>query len=52
MPHRDTVKAHRWNLGWVSDRVCGVAEAYVVFLLLVTEIGNQQADGSTLLRKD
>ncbi|TKJ34599.1 MAG: hypothetical protein CEE38_17140 [Planctomycetes bacterium B3_Pla] len=38
VPHRDPDKNHVINLGWVADCCYGIAGAYVVFLILPTEL--------------
>ncbi len=39
-PHQDPDQPDHYNLGWISDFLYGVAGAYVVFLLVPTDIGN------------
>ena len=38
LPHRNPNKAHIINLGWIADCAYGIAGAYVVFLILPTEL--------------
>ena len=55
LPHRNPDKIHVLNLGWVADCAYGIAGAYVVFLILPTELSTGiptpesiQKTGSTL----
>lgn len=42
-PHRNPDNPHVLNLGWVADCAYGVAGAYVVFLILPTELVPQES---------
>jgi len=45
LPHRDADKQHVIRLGWVADCAYGIAGAYVVFLILPTDLtGNGTAE--------
>lgn len=38
MPHKDPAKPNIWKPGWIADCLYGIAGAYVVFLVLPSEI--------------
>lgn len=42
-PHFDPEKKHVLNLGWVADCAYGIAGAFVVFLILPTELANNNS---------
>ena len=47
-PHAVDGQAHHYNLGWIADCAYGIAGAYVIFLLLPTEIGGPGEDADVL----
>lgn len=47
--HRNPEKKMIINLGWIADCAFGIAGAYVVFLLLPTELMSSEANGATTL---
>jgi len=48
-PYRDPDKKHVINLGWVADCGYGIAGAYVVFLILPTELTTAGTPSKSLL---
>ncbi len=48
-PHRDPEKDHVIKLGWVADCFYGIAGAYVVFLILPTELTTAGTPSKSLL---
>jgi len=48
LPHRDPKSPSIYQLGWIADCAFGIAGAFVVFLLIPTEIGSESRDISGL----
>jgi len=49
IPHRDPENKHIIKLGWVADCAYGIAGAFVVFLILPTEIAIVNSEQTSLL---